>query len=485
MDFRLITRVLSIVILIEAFSMVPALSVSLIYNEHSTAGAFLFSIVLMLLLSIAGIYFVKPLSKSVNIREGLLIVASSWILASLLSVLPYMLSGSIQGFADAFFESSSGFTTTGASILSNVESLPRGILFWRSFTHWLGGMGILVFAIALLPSLGIGALHIAEAETPGPTTDKLTPKLTSSTRILYYIYIGMTTAEVILLLLGGMNVFDAFIHTFGSVGTGGFSSYSDSIAHFNSLYIEIVITVFTLMAGINFNLYYFLFFRNWRDFVKDRELRAYLLIILFSAVLIAVILYYFGIAERFGTALRLAFFQTVTIITTTGYSTTDFNLWPSSSVMILLLLMFVGGCSSSTSGSIKVIRIVVLFKLIRRGIYKRLHPTAVVPVKLNGKNLSSGVVSSIASFLFLYIIIFMVGTLIVSIENVDLITAASTVAACLGNVGPGFGEVGPLSSYSLYSDATTVFLSLLMITGRLELFTILLLFMPGFWDTNR
>ncbi len=485
MNYKLIIRILSIVLLIEALSMVPSFCISLIYEEKSEMRAFLFSILTISVLAGVCVHFTKSSSRVISIRDGLLIVAMSWVIASLFSSLPYMLSGSIPDFADAFFESASGFTTTGASIIPNVESMARSILFWRSSTHWLGGMGILILAIALLPSMGIGTLHIAEAETPGPTTDKLTPRLSSSVRILYYIYIGMTILEVVLLLLGGMDLYDSFIHTFGSVATGGFSSYGNSIAHFDSLYIECIISIFTLMAGINFNLYYFLFFRNWRDFVRDGELRAYIAIILISTLAIALTLKLFGTVQHFGTAVRQAFFQAVTIITTTGYSTTDFNLWPSSAIMVLFLLMFVGGCSSSTSGSIKVIRIIVLFKLIRRGIYKRLHPTAVVPVRLAGKNISSEVVSAIASFLFLYITVFILGTLIISIENVDLITAASTVATCLGNVGPGFGSVGPLSDFSLYSDGSTLFLSVLMIAGRLELFTLLLLFVPGFWDLNR
>jgi len=485
LNIKMIIRILSIVTLLLSLAMLPALFVSLLYGESNTVKAFTICIVPILFLSTLLAFVSNPTSSTLRIRDGFLVVALCWILGSFVGALPYIVSGVVPNFADAFFESASGFTTTGATILHDVEVLPKGILFWRSFTHWLGGMGILIFAIALLPALGINALHIAEAETPGPSLDKLSPKMTDSTRILYGIYIGMTVIETILLCLGGMDLFDALIHTFGSVGTGGFSSYNDSIAHFNSLYIEIVIVVFTLLAGINFNLYYLIILKNWKGFFRDGELRAYLCIICGSTLLITAVLTLFGIAENIGGALRLAFFQTVSIITTTGYCTTDFSLWPSAGIMVLFLLMFVGGCSSSTAGSVKVIRVVVFIKLIRRGIYKRLHPTAVVPIKLGDRNLSSRVVSNIASFLFLYLSLFLFGTLLLSLDSFDLITTASTVATCLGNVGPGFGDVGPLSNFSAYSDGSTLFLSLLMIIGRLELFTILLLFLPGFWNPDR
>ncbi len=485
LNVRLIIRILATVVLLLSLSMIPALCVSLLYGETDTVRAFLMTIVPVATLSSLTAFFINPASSDLRTRDGILIVALCWILGSGVGAIPFLISEAIPNFADAFFESASGFTTTGSSILADIEVLPKGILFWRSFTHWLGGMGILVLAIALLPAIGVGAFHIAEAETPGPSIDKLTPKMTDSTRILYVIYIGMTALETILLCLGGMDLFDALVHTFGSVGTGGFSSYNDSIGHFDSLYIEMVISVFTLLAGINFNLYYLLFLRNWKGFFRDGELRAYLSIICGATLFIAAVLTVFDIAGGVGEALRLAFFQTVTIITTTGFSTTDFSLWPSAGVMVIFLLFFIGGCSSSTAGSVKVIRIVVFLKLIRRGIYKRLHPTAVVPVKLGGDNLSSQVVSGIAGFLFLYLTLFLLGTLVLTLDAFDLITAASSAATCLGNVGPGFGDVGPLSNFSGYSDGSTWLLSMLMITGRLELFTILLLFFPGFWNPDR
>ncbi len=485
LNIKLDIRILSIVMLLISLSMLPALCVSLLYGENETAKSFLVCIVPVILFCTVLTLVSRPVSSTIRIRDGFLIVAFCWILGSAVGALPFIVSGAIPSFPDAFFESASGFTTTGSTILKDVEILPKGILFWRSFTHWLGGMGILILAIALLPTLGIGALHIAEAETPGPSIDKLSPKITDSARILYVIYIGMTVIETILLMLGRMDLFDALVHTFGSVGTGGFSSYNASIGHFDSLYIELVISAFMLLAGINFNLYYLLFLRKWKGFFLDGELRAYLCIICGATLLITVALIVFGSTEGVSDALRLAFFQTVSIITTTGYCTADFSLWPSAGIMTLFLLMFVGGCSSSTAGSVKVIRVVVFLKLIRRGIYKRLHPTAVVPIKLGGGNLSSQAVSRIASFLFLYLALFLSGTLLLSLDSFDLVTVASSVAACLGNVGPGFGAVGPLSNFSGYSDGSTLFLAMLMIAGRLELFTIILLFLPGFWNPDR
>lgn len=485
LNFRLISRVMATVLQILSLSMIPSLLVSVLYGEVSAIKGFLLSIIPMFLLG-SFLNWKLPLSnQTLRIRDGILIVGFSWIVASVFGSLPFLFSGEIPNLADAFFETASGFTTTGASILTDVEALSKGILFWRSFTHWIGGMGILIFTIAIMPSLGIGGFRIAEAEAPGPTLDKLTPKMSDTAKTLYTIYLLMTVLEIVLLLLGGMNLFDSMINTFGSVGTGGFSNYNVSITHYNNLYFEVVIMLFMMLAGSNFNLYYLLFQRKWRDFFRDPELRAYWLIFGISTLLIAVVLYFYDTVDNIGMGLRLASFQSASIMTTTGYATTDFNLWPTTAKAILLLLMFVGGCAGSTSGSVKVVRIVIFAKLIRRGIYKRLHPTAVVPIKLGGHNVSSDVVSEVVSFFFLYLGVFVLGTLMVSLEHVDLLTAISSAASCLGNVGPGFELVGPMSNYSLYSDSTTAFLGLLMITGRLELFSIVLLLLPMFWDPDR
>ncbi|MDD2215131.1 MAG: potassium transporter TrkG, partial [Eubacteriales bacterium] len=402
LNYRVIIKMVAVVTVILATAMIPSLVVCLLYGEHSTAVAFLSSIIPILSIGTFFTFFSKPSLNVIRIREGILIVGLCWVIAPLCSSIPYIISGAIPNFADAFFESASGFSTTGASILTDIESLPKGILFWRSFTHWLGGMGILIFAIALLPSLGIGGFRIAESESPGPTLDKLTPKMSDSAKILYIMYIGMTITETILLLLGGMSLYDALIHSFGSVATGGFSNYNDSIAHFGSLYIEVVIFIFMIMAGINFTLYYMVLRGNWRDFFGDEELRSYLSIICGFTLLISIILWYSNTASSLFEGLRLSFFQVASIITTTGFATSDFNLWPSACKLILFLLILVGGCSASTSGAVKVVRVVIFFKLIRRGFYRRLHPNAVVPIKLGGRNVPSYTVSNIVSFIFLY-----------------------------------------------------------------------------------
>lgn len=485
LNYRIIIHIAGVVIVILGIAMIPSLLVSHLYKEREAFMAFLVTIVPLIVLGSALFFYCRPVSNVIKRRDGMLIVGTSWLLATILGALPYLISGEIPNLADAFFESASGFTTTGASILTDVEIMSKGILFWRSFTHWLGGMGILVFTIALLPSLGIGGVKIAELEAPGPTFDKMTSKVSDSAKILYLFYVGMTVMQTILLLFGGLNLFDALLYTFGSVGTGGFSSYNTSIAHYQSLYVEVVIIVFMMLAGTNFNLYYLLLRKKWSSLFKDRELRAYYLIFFAATLLIALSLFLQHTAGSIGQALRLAAFQASSIMTTTGYATADFNLWPTTAKLVLFILMFIGGSSGSTSGSIKVIRIVIFFKLIRRGIYKRLHPTAVVPIKLGDQNISSDVVSEIVSFFFLYLGIFILGAMVVSLENVDPITALSASVTCLGNVGPGFELVGPMSNFSLFSDATTAFLGFLMISGRLELFTVVLLFMPTFWNPDR
>ncbi|MEA4987913.1 MAG: TrkH family potassium uptake protein [Anaerovorax sp.] len=485
LNYKLILKVDAAIGILLAAAMIPSLIVSLLYNEIDAAISFARCIVPMLFLGAFVVYKIKPTSSTLRMRDGFLIVASCWILASIFGAFPFLLSNSIPSFIDAFFETASGFSTTGASILTDIEVLPKGILFWRSFTHWLGGMGILVFAIALLPALGIGGQRIIRAETPGPTLDKLSPKISDSARILYSMYFGMTLLEVILLCIGGVNLYDALVHTFGTVGTGGLSSYNNSIAHFDSIYVDIVITVFMILAGVNFNLYYLLLQRKIKDFFSDYELRGYLIIIAIATVLIAWNLWSTNTYDTIGESLRYSVFQAASITTTTGYSTTNFDLWPTFSKMVLFLLMFVGGCSSSTGGGVKVIRVLILLKLIRRGMYRKLHPRAVVPVKIQGKAIPSATVSGITSFPVLYACLLLFGSLIISLENFDMLTSISSVAACLGNIGPGFELVGPSANYSAFSDFSKMFLAFYMLIGRLELFTIMLLFAKLFWNPDR
>jgi trk system potassium uptake protein TrkH len=485
LNYRALLKLIGIITVLLACFMLPSLYVSWFYGETDAVDAFIRTIIPMLAAGVVITLAVKADFYHLRIRDGYVIVALCWTLASALGAVPFVISGYIPDYIDAFFETVSGFTTTGASVLTDIEALPKGLLFWRSFTHWIGGMGILVFAIALLPMLGISGQRIAKAETTGPTFGKLTPKLTDSSKILYAIYIFMTILEIALLYLGGMGLFDSFIHTFGSVGTGGFSNYNISVAHYGNLYYELVIGVFMLLAGTNFTLYYYILRGHFRDFFADSELRCYLIVFGAAVLLITLNLRASGIYNSMGESLRYSFFQSASIMTTTGFASTDFDLWPSFSKMILLILMFIGACSSSTAGGIKTVRFLILLKLMKRGISIRLHPRAVVGIKINGKPLPADTVSASAYFIFLYFAVFFVGTILLSLENLDLITTISAVAACLGNIGPGFNLVGPMVNYSLFSDASTIMLAIIMLIGRLELFTIILLFTRQFWNPDR
>lgn len=485
LNYRAIFKLTGIITILLSVLMIPSMVVSFIYGEAEATSAFMKTIAPMFVIGCLITIFVKADFNHLKIRDGYLIVALIWSLASALGAVPFVISGYIPSFIDAFFETVSGFSTTGASILTDIEALPKGLLFWRSFTHWIGGMGIIVFTIAILPMLGIGGQRIAMAETSGPSLGKLTAKLTDNSKILYLIYLCMTILEVVLLMLGGMSPYDSMIHTFGSVGTGGFSNYNISIAHYDSLYFEIVIGVFMLLAGVNFSLYYFIIKGHWKDFFSDSELRFYLIICGAAIAFITLNLWSSNSYGSFGQSLRFSFFQSISIMTTTGFASADFDLWPSFSKMILLILMFVGGCSASTAGGIKSIRILLLYKYMKRGVAARLHPRAVFSTKINGKPVSADTISATVSFVFLYFGIFFLGTILLSLENHDLITTVSAVAACIGNIGPGFNLVGPVLNYSLFSDASTLMLAIFMLIGRLELYTILLLFTRQFWNPDR
>ena len=403
----------------------------------------------------------------------------------MIAALPFLISGAIPSFPDALFEASSGLSTTGSSVLSDIEALPHGLLFWRSFTHWLGGLGILFMAIALLPALGFDGQAVAAAELTGPTFSKVMPKITNSARTLYVFYTAFTALETLILMLCGLDWFDALTHSFSTIGTGGFSNYNDSISHFNSASVEWVITVFMFLAGINFNLYYLGIFHHPKEVLQDAELRLYAIITAVSASAVALYLFLSGSFDSLGEAVRCSLFQCVSVLTTTGYCTTDFDLWPSFPKTVLFLLMFVGGCSSSTGGGIKVIRILVLFKLIRRGVLVRLHPNAITKIKLKDKVLSIDTVQSIAGFFFLYLLLLAAAALLIAAGGHDMATAVTAAASSIGNIGPGFNEVGPVMNYGFFSPAIKIMLSFVMIAGRLEIYTLLMLFSPRFWNPNR
>ncbi|WP_071394307.1 TrkH family potassium uptake protein [Bacillus tuaregi] len=476
MNYLNVFKVTGFILFIESFLMIPPLLISMYYHQ-SDQYAFLISIIIIAAMGVP-LAVLKTSTHSIKIKEGLAIVTLGWLLTSALGAMPYVISGSIPSYVDAFFETVSGLTTTGASIVNDVESLPRGILFWRSFTHWIGGMGILVFTIALLPTIGAGGFQLFKAESPGPISDKIVPGIKKTAIILYLTYLTLTLLEMILLVIGGMSWYESALHTFGTVGTGGFSTRNASIAAFDSNYIQLVIAVFMVLAGVNFSLFFFLFKRKWRDIFGNEEFRLYLCIILTTTVLIASNLYFTAYEGRLGTSIRDAFFQVSSIMSTTGYATADYNQWPTFSKNILFLLMFIGGSAGSTTGAIKVLRILILFKLIKRELLKIQHPRAVMAIKLQNKALSSGVTTSIVSFFVLYILLFIGGTVFISLEDIGLESAASAVAATLGNIGPGFGLVGPTENFSGFSDFSKIIFSILMLFGRLELFTILAFIMP-------
>lgn len=483
--FSDLIRIQSALLYVLSAAMAIPLVLALAYDEHAALVAFSEVIIGCALLSTAIRIFVRPARSHLKLRDGFFVVALAWLICSLAGCLPFILSGAIPSFADAFFESCSGFSTTGASILTDIEALPQSILFWRSFTHWLGGLGIVLIVIALLPVLGINGQIAAFAETPGPTKDKLTPRFSDTAKGLCKIYLVFTFAEVILLKLGGMSLYDAFIHTFGTVGTGGFSNYNDSVGHFDSTYIQIVIIVFMLLAGTNLNLFYLVKRRGISHLVNDEEVRFYMLVTGTASLLIfAVNVFSKHFSDVAGTLLD-SVFQVVSIITTTGYATADYDTWPTFARMVILCLFFFGACSSSTSGGVKCARILICFKLIKRSLSLRIHPNRIAPVTLNDAEIPTDTVIKVTGFILTYIVVIFAGTLLLSINNFDFMTTFSAAATCLGNIGPGFHKIGPVFNFSVFSDFSKYVCSFLMIAGRLELFTVFILFSKYYWNPNK
>jgi trk system potassium uptake protein TrkH len=478
MNYAMVLRNLGILLICEALAMCPSLVVSIIYQDSGIKG-FIYTIVLLAIIGISALR-IKPQNRSIYVKDGFAIVAIGWLLVSYFGALPFYFSGVIPSMVDSFFESSSGFTTTGASILQAIEGLPRGILFWRSFTHWIGGMGVLVLVMAVLPSVGAGTIQIMRAESPGPNPGKIVPKVKETAKILYGIYAVITLIEVILLKLAGMSLYDSLIHTFGTVGTGGFSNMNLSVGAYNNVYIDMIITFFMFICGANFALYYPMLKGNFKGIFKDEEFRLYTFIVLISTIFIAINVHG-TIYKSVGQAIRHSSFQVVSIITTTGYATADFNTWPVFSKMILFLLMFIGGCAGSTGGAIKNIRILLLFKAAKRDLLKIIHPRAVYSVRFGGKTVNEQILSEVLGFFFMYLMVFCAASLIISIEGKDIVTSLSSVAATLGNIGPGLEIVGPMGNFSSFSILSKLVLSFCMIIGRLEIYPILLLVFPRFW----
>ena len=485
MNYKMMGKFISQILAVEAVFMIPALLISAFAGEAASVWAF--AVTIGIIAAVAGVLYAlcRSTRQLFGAREGLVSVGLGWVVLSLLGCLPFVLSGSIPSYIDAFFEIVSGFTTTGASVLSDVESLSKGILYWRSFSHWLGGMGVLVFLLAVAPADGGEkgfTMHLLRAESPGPDVGKLVPKMRQTAVILYVIYIVMTVVNILFLLAGRMDPLDAVCTAFGTAGTGGFGVRNDSMASF-SPYIQNVTTVFMLLFGINFSCYYLLLLRQFRSVVKDEELRLYLF--LFFAAAAAITANVWIQAGKQGGSLsdmiRHAAFQVSSIMTTTGYTTTDYDLWPTFSKGVLLLLMVVGACAGSTGGGIKCARVLLLFKSLRRNIRQVLNPHKVEVVRSNGKRVNENVLTNTQAYLAAYVTIVIVAFLLVSLDGFSVETNLSAVLACFNNIGPGMAAVGPTCNYSIYSDFSTVILSLCMLAGRLEIFPILVLLSRSTW----
>ena len=475
MNVRIILYTLGWVLNLEAAAMLLPLICSLCYGESPVP--FLIAIAATAVLGII-LTVKKPKSISMYSREGYTSVALSWVVLSIMGALPFFISGYIPNFMDAVFETVSGFTTTGASILKDVEALPKGLLFWRSFTHWLGGMGIIVFLIALLPLFGGSNLYLIKAESPGPSVGKLVPKVKSTAKILYSIYLSFTVIEIILLLIGKMSLFDALTTTFGTAGTGGFGIKNSSMADYSS-YIQNVVTVFMLIFGVDFSIYYLLLVKKFSSAVKSTEVRTYLGIVLTSAIIIA-----FNCRHLFANiwqSLHHAFFQVASIITTTGYATADFNAWPALSKTILITLMFIGACAGSTGGGIKVSRIVILIKSIFKEIRITAHPKSTLKITMNGNVIEHETLRAVNVYMAAYLLIAALSILFISVDNFDFETNFTAVASALNNIGPGFSKVGPTENFSVFSNLSKFILALDMLIGRLEIFPMLMLLSPRTW----
>ena len=482
MNRRFVFYMLGQIIKLEAAFLALPLIVSLCYGEQKSVFAFLITICISLAVGFAMTLIFKAKNRVIYAKEGLVIVALAWVSMSAIGALPFVLSGDIPSYINAFFETVSGFTTTGASILTNVEELSHGTLFWRSFTHWIGGMGVLVFIMAITPSVSDRSIHIMRAEMPGPIVGKIVPRAKQTAKILYLIYIAMTVIEIILLLCGDLSFFDSVVHTFGTAGTGGFGVYSDSIASF-SPYSQWVITIFMVLFGVNFNLYYLLLIKRFRSAISSSELWCYIGILLASTAIISANIY--PLYNNLTDTVRYSAFQVSSIMTTTGFSTVNFDTWPELSKGILLVLMFIGACSGSTGGGLKVSRVVMFFKIIKRELKRMIHPRSVSTVKIEGKTIDDVTLNSVSTYFLLYILLFALIFLLLCLEPFDFETNFSAVAACINNIGPGFGMVGPAGSFAAYSWLSKLGLSLAMLLGRLEIYPILFALIPSTWTKNK
>jgi len=481
MNYKMVISMTGLILRLEAALLLLPTAVALIYREN-TVIPFLITLAITLGIGLAIRFLCKPDNHVIYAKDGFVIVSLAWLFLSAFGALPFVLSGEIPSYVDAFFETVSGFTTTGASILEDVTALSKSTLFWRSFTHWIGGMGIIVLVMAIFPTTSGRSMHIMRAEMPGPIVGKLVPRVKDTAKILYLIYIVLTIVQIVLLTCGDMSFYESIVHSFGTAGTGGFGVKGDSIGGY-SAYSQWVITIFMLIFGMNFNLFFLILIGRVKNALKSEELRAYVIIVLVSVAAVCVNVSH--LYSSFSETLRHSAFQVSSVLTTTGYATTDFDLWPSFSKAVLFCLMFVGGCAGSTAGGLKVSRIVLIVKIIANNIRKVLNPRAVNSVRFEGKSLDESTRLGVSNYLSLYIVAFFAMFLVISLDRFDFETNASAVAACFNNIGPGFAVVGPTGNFSGYSILSKLTLSVAMLLGRLELYPILITLMPTTWARSK
>lgn len=480
MRWRYILYVVGTLLLFFGLTMAVPLVFALYYQDHSLKPLLVSMGITFLAGLLLFLIFRKARAENISQREGMAIVAVGWTVIGLFGALPFYLSGPGWTFTDAFFESVSGFTTTGSSILADVEALPKGLLLWRSYIQWLGGMGIIVLSIAILPFIGVGGMQLYKAEVPSPVPDKLKPRIRDTAVILWKVYALISAAQVLLLMIAGMSFFDALCHTFTTMPTGGFSTWNTSAAHFDSVYIDMILVAFMVLAGINFSLHYQFIRGNTLAFWKDAECRFFLLAVLLLTAIVSFDIWG-SVYESIGASLRYGVFQVVSIVTTTGYATADYEQWPAMSQLILLLCMFLGASAGSTGGGMKCLRVMLCLKYCYRELFIMVHPRAVTTIKISGRTVPEDVMRSVLGFLMLYMGLFAFSSVVLAGIGVDFVTAFGAVAACIGNIGPGFGMVGPVENFAQIPTAGKWLLIWCMLLGRLEIFTVLILLVPEFW----
>ncbi len=480
MNYRIVLNIIGFLLILNGLFILTGIGFSLYYQSDDILALLISGVGSSLIGLIIWLVTRKTEITELGKREGYLIVTLGWFVMAIFGAFPFLLHGSISNYTDAFFETMSGFTTTGATILSDIEVLPPGLLFWRSLTQWLGGMGIIVLSLAILPLLGIGGMQLFTAEVPGVTKDKIHPRVKETAKRLWGIYVILTAAETLLLMVGGLNFFDAINHSFTTMATGGFSTKNASVAYYNSPYVQYVFILFMFFAGMNFTLHYLSFHGNFSYLKNNTEFKYYLGFTLMATIFV-VIIHLPHVDFHYEEAFRQSLFHVVSLTTTTGYVTSDFENWAPYSRMIFFVLLFIGGCAGSTGGGIKFVRHIILFKNSWAELKRLIHPRAIIPVKFNGKAVSSEVISNVQAFFIFYVLVFVLGSIIISLLGVEFVTAIGATATCVGNIGPGIGTVGPVSNFSHLPEIVKWILSFFMVVGRLELFTVLIILSPAFW----